>query len=126
MKLQNPEHKRTARNLVIFTVVVLASGWLGYGLDRLMNHPPTQQIGLLLWLITPLITALLLRAFAGDGSKDFGLRPSFKSNAIWYTASLLIYPLVAVLMLAIGGGRGDDADGSELIQLRSYNPCRIL
>ena len=91
-----------------------------------MNHPPTQQIGLLLWLITPLITALLLRAFAGDGSKDFGLRPSFKSNAIWYTASLLIYPLVAVLMLAIGGGRGDDADGSELIQLRSYNPCRIL
>jgi ABC-type spermidine/putrescine transport system permease subunit I len=67
MKLQNPEHKRTVRNLVIFTVVVLASGWLGYGLDRWMNNPPAQQPGLLLWLITPLITALLLRAFAGDG-----------------------------------------------------------
>jgi len=103
MKLQNLERKRTARNLVIFTVVVLASGWLGYGLDRLMNNPPEQQLGLLLWLITPLITVLLLRAFAGDGWKDFGLRPALKRNAIWYVASLLIYPLVAVLVLAIGG-----------------------
>ena len=83
MKLQNPEHKRTVRNLVIFTVVVLASGWLGYGLDRLMNNPPEQQLGLLLWLMTPLITALLLRAFAGDGWKDFGLSKNLPGAATW-------------------------------------------
>ena len=40
------KEKRTVRNLVIFTVVVLASGWLGYGLDRLMNNTPSGQQGL--------------------------------------------------------------------------------
>lgn len=107
MKLQNLVYNRTIRNLVIFTVVVLASGWLGYGLDKLMNNPSGQQgLGLLLWLITPLITALLLRAFAGDGWKDFGFRPSLKGNLIWYAVSLLIYPFVAGLILAIGGALG--------------------
>lgn len=106
MKLQNPERKRTVRNLLIFTVVVLTSGWLGYGLDRLMNNPPDQSFGLLLWLIAPLITALLLRAFAGDGWKDFGLWPSLQGNLVWYMTSLLIYPVVAVVVLAIGGGLG--------------------
>ena len=103
MNPQGQDNKRTIRNLAIFAVVVLACGWLGYGLDRLMNNPPTQQLGMLLWLIAPLITALLLRAFAGDGWKDFGLRPAFKGNIIWYVASMLIYPLVAVLVLTIGG-----------------------
>jgi membrane protease YdiL (CAAX protease family) len=103
MNVQTLERRHTARNLVIFSIVVLASGWLGYGLDRLMNNPPDQQLGLLLWLIIPLITALLLRAFAGDGWKDFGLRLALKGNVIWYAASLLIYPIVAVLVLMIGG-----------------------
>jgi membrane protease YdiL (CAAX protease family) len=107
MKQQNLNDKRTVRNLVIFTVVVLASGWLGYGLDKLMNNPSGQPgLGLLLWLITPLITAVLLRAFAGDGWKDIGLRPSLKGNLIWYAVSLLIYPLMAGLILAIGGVLG--------------------
>jgi membrane protease YdiL (CAAX protease family) len=103
MDSQHQNNKGMVRNLAIFAVVVLASGWLGYGLDRLMNSPPTQSLGMLLWLIAPLVTSLLLRAFAGDGWKDFGLRPAFKGNIIWYGVSLLIYPLVAVLVLTIGG-----------------------
>jgi len=106
MQQQTLERKRTIRNLVIFTVVVLASGWLGYGLDRLMNNPPEAPLGMLLWLILPLSTVLLLRAFAGDGWQDFGLRPSLAGNAAWYAVSLLLYPLVAVLGLAIGGALG--------------------
>jgi len=107
MEQQNLKEKRTIRNLVFFTVVVLASGWLGYGLDKLMNNASGQRgLGMLLWLITPLITALLLRAFAGDGWKDIGLRPSLKGNLIWYAVSLLIYPLVAALILVIGAVLG--------------------
>ena len=107
MNTKNLEHKRTVRNLAIFSVVVLASGWLGLGLDALMNTPSGQQgLGMLLWLIIPLLTALLLRAFAGDGWKDFELRPLLKGNLIWYGASLLIYPLVASLVVAIGAVPG--------------------
>lgn len=68
MTMPDAQRKRMIRNLVIFTVVVLASGWLGYGLDRAMNNPPEQRLGMLLWLVLPLITALLLRAFGGRGN----------------------------------------------------------
>jgi membrane protease YdiL (CAAX protease family) len=113
------EQKRTVRNLVIFALVVLASGWLGYGLDRLLNNPPGQQLGLLLWLVAPLITALLLRIFAGDGWKDFGLKPSIKGNGVWYAASILIYPLVALLVLTIGGVLG-------LVTFGDFSPTLLL
>ncbi|MEI7771610.1 MAG: CPBP family intramembrane glutamic endopeptidase [Chloroflexales bacterium] len=107
MNLQERDRTRTVRNLVIFSVVVLASGWLGYGLDRLMDAPTGQPgLGMLLWLVLPLITALLLRGFAGDGWADFGLRPAFRGNLAWYAASILIYPLVAGLVLAIGWALG--------------------
>ena len=71
-----------------------------------MNNPPTQSLGMLLWLIAPLVTVLFLRALAGDGWKDFGLMPSFKDNGTWYVVSLLIYPLAAVFVLTIGSMLG--------------------
>jgi membrane protease YdiL (CAAX protease family) len=101
-----PNRERTIRNLIIFTVVVLAIGWLGYGLDRLMNNPPAQSLGLLIWLIAPLITALLLRAFAGDGWRDFGIGPAFKGNGVWYAVSLLVYPAGAGAVLLVGSVLG--------------------
>ncbi|MCE9646604.1 MAG: CPBP family intramembrane metalloprotease [Chloroflexi bacterium] len=107
IKLETPEQKRTFRNLTIFTVAVLASGWIGVGLDKLTNNPPGQPgPGMLFWLVFPFLTSLLLRVFAGDGWKDFGLRPAFQGNMTWYLASVLIYPLVALLVLSIGGVLG--------------------
>jgi membrane protease YdiL (CAAX protease family) len=90
------------RNLVIFTAVVLSSGWLGHGLNRRMGAPPEQSLGMLLWLVAPLVTALLLRAFAGDGWKDFGLRPALRGHGRWYLVSLVLMPVIALLVLALG------------------------
>ncbi len=87
---------------MIFTIVVAASGWIGYWLDKSLNAGTCVQPGLLIWLIVPLLTGLLLRHFAGDGWKDFGLRPAFKGNATWYVVSLLIYPCVGGLVLLVG------------------------
>ncbi len=67
-----------------------------------MGNPPSQGLGQLLWLVAPLGTALLLRTFAGDGWKDFGLRPALKKNAVWYGVSLVIFPICAMLIVAIG------------------------
>ncbi len=97
--------RRTAiRNLAIFATVVLASGWIGRCLDVSMGNPASESLGMLLWLVVPTGVALLLRAFAGDGWTDFGIRPNIRGNGIWYLVALLVYPVLAVLALAIGGG----------------------
>lgn len=119
MTAQSLNRERTARNLIIFAIVVLTIGWLGYGLDKLVNNPPSQPLGLLIWLIAPLITALLLRAFAGDGWKDFGLWPAFKSNGVWYLVSLLVYPVGAILVLLIGSVLG-------LVSFPDFSPSLLL
>ena len=109
MRTSLPNSKRTVRNLVIFSVVVVASGWAGYGLDRLIDNPPDQSLGMLLWLVGPLAAALLLRAFGGDGWESFGLRPALRGNGVWYAVSLLIYPASAALVLAAGAVLGQVA-----------------
>jgi len=106
MNIQNQSNRTTIRNLVIFIIVVLAIGWIGRGLDVLMDNPASEGIGILLWIITPLGASLLLRAFAGDGWKDFGIKPNFKGNMAWYVVALLVYPISTVCILIIGSGFG--------------------
>ena len=95
--------RATVRNLMIFTNTVVAIGWIGWGLDRLMGNQSSESLGILLWIITPLAATLLLRAFAGDGWKDFGIKPRIKGNVVWYIIALLIFPTVTALVLFVGG-----------------------
>lgn len=106
MNIQNQNNRTTVRNLAIFIIVVLAIGWIGRGLDILMGNPASESFGMLLWLITPIVISLLLRAFAGDGWKDFGIKPNFKGNAVWYVIALIVYPVLTALVLIIGHGLG--------------------
>lgn len=106
MKASNPNKARTIRNLSIFTVVVLAIGFIGRGLDTALGNTSGESLGLLLWLIIPSLFSLLLRAFAGDGWKDFGLKPNFKGNGLYYLISILVYPVLTLLVLLIGNGLG--------------------
>lgn len=97
-------NRATIRNLLIFTAVVLAIGWIGRWLDVVMGNPAKEGLGILLWLIVPTGIALLLRAFAGDGWADFGIKPNLRGNAVWYLVALLVYPVLTALALGIGGG----------------------
>jgi membrane protease YdiL (CAAX protease family) len=98
---------RTLRNLTIFTVLTLASGWLGRWVDGLSGQPPSLAgMGALIWLTGPFVVSLLLRAFAGDGWQDLGIRPAFRGHGLWYTTSILIYPLCATLVVGIGLAAG--------------------
>jgi len=106
MKSQNRNDKTTVRNLTIFITLVLASGWIGWGLDRLMGNPSVDSLGMLVWIITPLVVSLLLRAFGGDGWKDFGIKPNFKGNWIWYLFSILVFPVVTALVVIAGSAFG--------------------
>lgn len=101
----NP-HPTSLRNLIVFCLVVLSAGWLGYALDQAMQNPPDQSLGLLLWLVLPTLTLFVLRTFAGDGWSDFGWWPGLRRNARWYLVTMLIYPLAATIVLGIGAALG--------------------
>jgi membrane protease YdiL (CAAX protease family) len=104
---QNQGNGRTVRNLVIFTFLVIAFGWLGRWVDVLMGSAsPEESLGMLLWIIAPFGISLLLRAFAGDGWGDLGIRPKIKGNVLWYTVSFLVYPVCAILVLLVGRASG--------------------
>jgi len=102
MNVQNKSNKKTIRNLVIFTIFVLAIGWIGRGLDVQLGNPTREGLGILLWISMPLVTSLLLRAFAGDGWKDFGIKPNFKGNLRWYAVAILVFPVATALILIAG------------------------
>lgn len=94
---------KTIRNLIIFAIVAIGGGFLGMALDRL-NPPadPMQGLGVLIWLVSPLLANLLLRALGGDGWQDFGLAPHLKTGWHWYLATALIVLLVTAVPLTIG------------------------
>jgi hypothetical protein len=102
MSIQNQGNKTTVRNLAIFVILILASGWIGHGIDVLMGNTGMETPGLAVWLLIPLPVSLLLRAFAGDGWKDFGLKPNLRGNLVWYAFALLVYPVVTALVLFTG------------------------
>jgi membrane protease YdiL (CAAX protease family) len=99
-------NKRTIRNLIIFTILVLASGWLGRWVDALTGSSSSAGMGMLIWITAPLVISFLLRALAGDGWQDLGIKPAFKGNGVWYAISILVYPLCATLIVVIGLAAG--------------------
>ncbi len=104
--MNTQDKKRTKRNLLIFTVLVLGSAILA-GVIEPFTIPPgaepgTPGLGQLLWIIAPLGVMLLLRIFGGDGWVDFGLRPNFKGNGFWWLVSVLIFPAVITISVLIG------------------------
>jgi membrane protease YdiL (CAAX protease family) len=96
------QSKRTVRNLTIFTFVALACGWLGVGLNNLMQEPHEESLGMLIFISAPLLTVIILRAFAGDGWKDAGLKPLFTGNVKWYIISLFVFPILTLTVVFIG------------------------
>jgi membrane protease YdiL (CAAX protease family) len=98
--------KRTIRNLIIFTVSINVIGWLAWLFYLLNGTPESQGLGMLIWISSPLGISFLLRALAGDGWKDLGIKPAFKGNGGWYAVSILAYPLAIVLVLMTGSVLG--------------------
>ena len=90
------------RNLIIFTAVTLFCGWLGAWLNLVVPSPSSQQsLGILLWLMAPLVTVLFLRGLGKDGWQDFGLNMALRGNLKWYLLALLAYPLAIFLSLGL-------------------------
>ncbi len=104
---------KTIRNIFIVSLVALGGGWLGIWLNNVSGNamPPMESLGVLVWLVTPTLIGLLLRAFGGDGWKDAGFGLNLLSGWKWYLVALLLYPLASLLTfgvsLALGTIRAD-------------------
>jgi membrane protease YdiL (CAAX protease family) len=109
MKSPANSNAHTIRNLIVFVVGVVALPWLGWGLDMGRGADPHNQqnsLGWLLFIVSPLVVSLLLRAVGGAGWKDLGLKPAFKGNGKWYAFSILFHPVITILILLAGFALG--------------------
>ena len=96
------------RNLFIVGLFTLGGGWLGIWLNNLTGNTaaPMQSLGALVWLATPALSGILLRAFGGDGWKDAGFRLNLRSGWIWYLVAILVYPLAALVTFGLATATG--------------------
>jgi len=95
------------RNLLIFIIAVIGSGWLGLIVDSLLqDQPEGNTLGMGLWLVLPLLTVVVLRTWVGEGWRGAGLSLNLKRGWQWYLVALLIYPVVTGIILLVGGVSG--------------------
>ena len=94
---------KTIRNITIMGLFTVGGGWLGIWLNNLTGNtqPPMQSLGALVWLASPALAGILLRAFGEDGWKDAGLGLNLRSGWIWYLVAILVYPLAALLTFGL-------------------------
>lgn len=96
-------HIKTIRSMIIFVVVTIISGWLGILVDSILTEQPEgETLGMAIWLVLPMLTAIITILFSRGIWKDLGLKPNIKGNTKWYLSSLLIFPVVTALVLLIG------------------------
>jgi membrane protease YdiL (CAAX protease family) len=95
---------KTIRNIFIVSLFTVGGGWLGIWLNQGTGNtqPPMQSLGALVWLTTPALAGILLRAFGGDGWKDVGFGLALPSGWVWYLVAILLYPLAALLTFGLG------------------------
>lgn len=95
---------KNIHNILIVALFTVGGGWLGIWLNQVTGNtqPPMQSLGVLVWLTTPALAGILLRAFGGDGWKDAGFGLALPSGWIWYLVAILVYPLAALLTFGLG------------------------
>lgn len=102
------------RNIIIVALVTIGGGWLGIWLNQMTGNtnPPMQSLGALVWLTTPALSGLFLRAFGGDGWKDAGFGLNLREGWKWYLLAILVYPVAALLTFGMAALLGAvSADG---------------
>ncbi|MZQ82152.1 CPBP family intramembrane metalloprotease [Paenibacillus sp. 5J-6] len=95
-------YDRRIRNILLFSILAVCCGWVGRLVDLQVGRDANGSLGQLLWIVTPLLTMMLLRTFGGDGWQDIGIRFHFRKNVHLYLVSALFSPCCALLILLIG------------------------
>lgn len=96
-------NKKIPLNTVVFIILVAISGWIGVLVDStLPEQPKSDSLGMGIWLVLPMLTAVAITIFSKGSWNDFGFNPNFKGNIKWYLIATLIFPIVTTIVLIIG------------------------
>lgn len=91
------------RNVVVFIVVVILSGWIGVLVGSVLTEQPKgDSPGMGIWLVTPMLAAITITIFSRGNWNDLGFKPNFKGNIKWYFIAALVFPVVTSIVLIIG------------------------
>ncbi|UKS31303.1 CPBP family intramembrane metalloprotease [Paenibacillus sp. HWE-109] len=90
------------RNIVMFSLIAVSCGWIGRAIDLQTGRDATGSLGQLLWILSPLLSMMIMRTWMGDGWKDCGFRLHLKGNLLLYGLSILFFPLLAAIVVGIG------------------------
>ena len=63
--------KKTLRNILIFSLIVLSCGWIGRLVDLKVGTDDNGSLGMLIWIVSPLLTMVILRSFHGRWLEGF-------------------------------------------------------
>jgi len=85
---------------VLRNVIIFYAGALLLAVAGCLIALSGQDIGLLLFVLSPIIMVLVVRWPLGDGWKDAGLALRLAGSWRWYLFALLLYPVVYVLAIA--------------------------
>ena len=82
------------RNVVVFIVVVILSGWIGVLVDSVLTEQPKgDSPGMGIWLVTPMLAAITMTIFSKGNWNDLGFKPNFKRNIKSYFIAALVFPV---------------------------------
>ena len=95
--------KRDKLVIVVFSVFTLAAGFIGRAVDMVLTEQPEgQSLGMLIWLILPLLISVIIRLTNKGYFEPVGFKMNFGRNAKIYAISLLIFmnPVSGIIPLA--------------------------
>jgi membrane protease YdiL (CAAX protease family) len=96
--MNDSERKKTIWHIVIFSFLVMVVAWIG---PMLGGSPSSSGLGFIIWGTAPLLVSVLMRTVTRDWS-DVGIRPAIRKNVLWYTVSILAYPVIMICTVLIG------------------------
>jgi uncharacterized protein len=91
------QDRKIKRNIAVYIIGVLFLATIGGVVTASGN-----EIGGLIFIISPILMMILLRFFGGDGWKDAGLSLNLKESWQWYLFSLFVYPIIMTMVIVLG------------------------
>ena len=86
--------------VVMFSVLTLGAGFIGRGIDTVLTEQPEgQSLGMLIWLVLPMIVSIIIRVTNKGDFEPIGFKPNFLKNKSVYATAFFIFPLITALSI---------------------------